>query len=191
MTLSCPSATTNTGRRNSGPMSKRRGTQGVNLAFWSGNEVYWKVRWETSIDGNGTPYRTMVCYKETWGGTPDPSDSRHRYLARPTLCRSRTGAGELADRNDVHGRQLPAGYDHDPLRLFQPSVLAEHRRRRFAAGPNLFACPESARLRMGLRRRERVPAGGSDQSVAVHCIRGHISARTTARRLAPPMSPTA
>ncbi|PWK76985.1 uncharacterized protein DUF4082 [Aminobacter sp. AP02] len=47
---------------------------GVNLAFWSGNEVYWKVRWETSIDGNGTPYRTMVTYKETWGGTPDPSD---------------------------------------------------------------------------------------------------------------------
>ncbi|BCH27589.1 DUF4082 domain-containing protein [Mesorhizobium sp. L-8-3] len=46
---------------------------GVNLAFWSGNEVYWKVRWETSIDGNGTPYRTMVTYKETWGGTPDPS----------------------------------------------------------------------------------------------------------------------
>lgn len=47
---------------------------GVNLAFWSGNEIYWKVRWETSIDGNGTPYRTMVCYKETWGGTPDPSN---------------------------------------------------------------------------------------------------------------------
>ncbi|GLS34283.1 protein of unknown function [Mesorhizobium albiziae] len=47
---------------------------GVNLAFWSGNEIYWKVRWETSIDGNGTPYRTMVTYKETWGGTPDPSD---------------------------------------------------------------------------------------------------------------------
>nr|WP_280113395.1 DUF4082 domain-containing protein [Lutibaculum baratangense] len=48
---------------------------GVNLAFWSGNEVYWKVRWETSIDGNGTPYRTMVCYKETWAHTDiDPSD---------------------------------------------------------------------------------------------------------------------
>jgi len=47
---------------------------GVNLAFWSGNEVYWKVRWETSIDGSGTPYRTMVCYKETWGTSSDPSD---------------------------------------------------------------------------------------------------------------------
>ncbi|WP_406694478.1 N,N-dimethylformamidase beta subunit family domain-containing protein [Singulisphaera sp. Ch08] len=38
---------------------------GVNLAFFSGNEVFWKTRWETSIDGSGTPYRTLVCYKET------------------------------------------------------------------------------------------------------------------------------
>ena len=37
---------------------------GVHLAFFSGNEVYWKTRWENSIDGNGTPYRTLVCYKE-------------------------------------------------------------------------------------------------------------------------------
>jgi hypothetical protein len=31
---------------------------GVNLAFFSGNEVFWKTRWEDS-------YRTMVTYKET------------------------------------------------------------------------------------------------------------------------------
>ncbi len=37
---------------------------GVNLAFFSGNEVYWKTRYEPSIDGSGTPYRTMVVYKE-------------------------------------------------------------------------------------------------------------------------------
>ncbi|MCI0682547.1 MAG: Ig-like domain-containing protein [Gemmataceae bacterium] len=38
---------------------------GVDLAFFSGNEVYWKVRWESSIDASGTPYRTLVCYKES------------------------------------------------------------------------------------------------------------------------------
>ena len=38
---------------------------GVNLAFFSGNEVFWKTRWETSIDGSNTPYRTLVTYKET------------------------------------------------------------------------------------------------------------------------------
>ncbi len=37
---------------------------GVHLAFFSGNEVYWKTRWENSIDGSNTPYRTLVCYKE-------------------------------------------------------------------------------------------------------------------------------
>jgi len=39
---------------------------GVNLSFWSGNEVYWETRWESSIDGSGTPYKTLVSYKERW-----------------------------------------------------------------------------------------------------------------------------
>ena len=38
---------------------------GVHLAFFSGNEVFWKTRWEESLDGSGTPNRTLVCYKET------------------------------------------------------------------------------------------------------------------------------
>lgn len=38
---------------------------GVHLAFLSGNEVYWKTRWESSISAGSTPYRTMVTYKET------------------------------------------------------------------------------------------------------------------------------
>ena len=47
---------------------------GVNLAFFSGNEVFWKIRWENSIDGATTPYRTLVCYKETHADAKiDPS----------------------------------------------------------------------------------------------------------------------
>ncbi len=38
---------------------------GVNLAFFSGNDVFWKIRWEPSTDPSHTPYRTMVTYKET------------------------------------------------------------------------------------------------------------------------------
>src|SRR4051812_10764504 len=38
---------------------------GVHLAFFSGNEMYWKTRYEPSIDGTATPYRTLVSYKET------------------------------------------------------------------------------------------------------------------------------
>ena len=47
---------------------------GVNLAFFSGNEVFWKTRWENSIDGSGTSYRTLVSYKETHANAKiDPS----------------------------------------------------------------------------------------------------------------------
>jgi hypothetical protein len=37
---------------------------GVHLAFFAGNDVYWKTRWEPSIDTSRAPYRTLVCYKE-------------------------------------------------------------------------------------------------------------------------------
>ena len=47
---------------------------GVNLTFFSGNEMFWKTRWESSVDGSNTPYRTLVCYKETLGDAVDPMD---------------------------------------------------------------------------------------------------------------------
>ncbi|HET7871748.1 MAG TPA: N,N-dimethylformamidase beta subunit family domain-containing protein, partial [Terriglobales bacterium] len=48
---------------------------GVNLAFFSGNEFFWKTRWENSTDGTNTPFRTMVCYKETLANAViDPQD---------------------------------------------------------------------------------------------------------------------
>ena len=50
-------------------------TKGVNLAFFSGNEIFWKTRWENSIDGSGTSYRTLVSYKETHANARiDPLD---------------------------------------------------------------------------------------------------------------------
>ncbi|OLC50454.1 MAG: hypothetical protein AUH43_05110, partial [Acidobacteria bacterium 13_1_40CM_65_14] len=48
---------------------------GVHLAFYSGNEVFWKTRWETSTDASRTPYRTLVTYKETHANAViDPAD---------------------------------------------------------------------------------------------------------------------
>jgi glucose/arabinose dehydrogenase len=49
---------------------------GVSLAFFSGNELFWKTRWETSTDASHTAYRTLVTYKETDAGAkidPDPA----------------------------------------------------------------------------------------------------------------------
>ena len=48
---------------------------GVNMAFFTGNEVFWKTRWAPSIDGSNTPNRTLVTYKETHYNAPtDPQD---------------------------------------------------------------------------------------------------------------------
>jgi hypothetical protein len=48
---------------------------GIHLAFFSGNEIFWKTRWESSSDGTNTPYRTLVTYKETHANAViDPAD---------------------------------------------------------------------------------------------------------------------
>ena len=49
-------------------------SNGVHLAFFSGNTLFWKTRWENSIDASKTPYRTLVCYKETYLDVKDPLD---------------------------------------------------------------------------------------------------------------------
>ena len=47
---------------------------GVNLAFFTGNTMWWKTRWANSQYGN-EPYRTMITYKESLDNTQsDPSD---------------------------------------------------------------------------------------------------------------------
>jgi hypothetical protein len=47
---------------------------GVNLAFFTGNTMWWKTRWANSQYGN-EPYRTLITYKESLDSTQsDPSD---------------------------------------------------------------------------------------------------------------------
>src|SRR2546427_6647875 len=67
---------------------------GVHLAFFSGNEVFWKTRWENGLGADGAPYRTLVSYKESHPGTRlDPLDPNvwtgswrdPRYSVAPTL----------------------------------------------------------------------------------------------------------
>ncbi|RAN76514.1 hypothetical protein B5P43_23235 [Bacillus sp. SRB_336] len=46
---------------------------GVNLAFFSGNEVFWRTRWESSQSGPTSANRTLVAYKDTHFNAPtDP-----------------------------------------------------------------------------------------------------------------------
>ncbi len=67
------------GQRTNVEAARDAASNPVSLIFFSGNEVFWKTRWEASIDGTSTPYRTLVCYKETstngtYGSKIDPAD---------------------------------------------------------------------------------------------------------------------
>ena len=69
---------------------------GVNLAFFSGNEVFWKTRWEPSIDGSSTPTaRWSPTRRPTPDAKIDPTAERvDRHLARPAAsARPPTAAG--------------------------------------------------------------------------------------------------
>ncbi len=48
---------------------------GDQLAFFIGNQVFWKTRWENSIDGSNIAARSLVCYKEIFADRViDPAD---------------------------------------------------------------------------------------------------------------------
>jgi hypothetical protein len=51
---------------------------GVNLAFFSGNEVFWKTRYAPAMEkAGGTPGRTLITYKETHFNKPmDPLEPK-------------------------------------------------------------------------------------------------------------------
>jgi hypothetical protein len=50
---------------------------GVNLSFFSGNEMFWKTRWASSQAGTTTPNRTLITYKETHFTEPvDPEEPK-------------------------------------------------------------------------------------------------------------------
>jgi hypothetical protein len=68
---------------------------GVNLAFFSGNEVFWKTRWESSISSDAASHRTMVSDKETHRGDPVAAETGTGRDLRFSLS-SNTGRPENA-----------------------------------------------------------------------------------------------
>jgi methionine-rich copper-binding protein CopC len=108
---------------------------GVNLAFFSGNESYWKTRWETSIDGSGQAYRTLVTYKESkaqakidpapvWTGAwRDPIVSPPYDGGRPENALS--GTAYTVDRGaDNVGTPITVSSDYSSLRFWRNTSVA-------------------------------------------------------------------
>ncbi|WP_162605809.1 DUF4082 domain-containing protein [Jiangella aurantiaca] len=88
---------------------------GVNLAFFSGNEMYWRTRWEPSIAGPATNHRTLVSYKETWSYAKiDPVATEWTGTFRdPRYAAPSTGAGR--PENATTGTAYMVNYSDLPV----------------------------------------------------------------------------
>src|SRR5262249_30338559 len=107
---------------------------GMNLAFFSGNQTFWKTRFEDSIAGPSTPYRTLVTYKEThanaridpqdppiWTGTwRDPRFSPPADGGRPENGLS----GQLFMVNGIQNNAMTVPYAYSRERLWRNTPIA-------------------------------------------------------------------
>ena len=90
---------------------------GVSLMFLSGNEVYWHTRYESSIDGTNTPYRTLVTYKEAWDQAPtDPTGESTSTWRDPRYGNAPGGANP---ENGLTGTMYMANDDDLPVTVTQ------------------------------------------------------------------------
>ncbi|MET7466292.1 DUF4082 domain-containing protein [Nonomuraea sp. NPDC005501] len=105
---------------------------GVNLAFFSANEVFWKTRWENSIDGSGTPFRTLTCYKETHANAKiDPSPQWTGTWRDPRFSPPSNGGqpenaltGTLFRINGVVNDAMTVPAAYGPMRLWRNTSVA-------------------------------------------------------------------
>ncbi len=105
---------------------------GVHLQFLAGNEGYWKARYEPSIDGTSTAYRTLTSYKETWSNIKvDPDPEWTGTWRDPRFAPTSRGAG--VPENALIGTQYQVNFsdlalqvsaDEGKLRLWRNTSLA-------------------------------------------------------------------
>lgn len=106
---------------------------GVHLAFFTGNEAYWRIRWEDVPPGETPAYRVMTSYKETWGnGKIDTSSPEWTGTWRDPRFASPEDGGGLPE-NAVSGTAYQVNYSDLPvtvsaeegrLRLWRHTPLA-------------------------------------------------------------------
>jgi len=67
---------------------------GVNLQFLTGNEGYWRTRYEPAASSDATSYRTLVSYKETWSNAKiDPTSQWTGTWRDPRFAPQSAGGG--------------------------------------------------------------------------------------------------
>ena len=144
---------------------------GVNLIFMTGNEVFWRVRWEPSPITSGS-HETMVCYKETLQNAKvDPSPEWTGTWRDARFTPPATGGAN--PENGLTGTLFKA---INPLTAsdFAIKVPAVYSNRRFwrntsvaTLGPwdDGHVARRHPRLRVEHRRGQRRPTGRSDPAL--------------------------
>lgn len=114
---------------------------GVNLVFFSGNEIYWRVRWATkNQQEHNSDKRTLICHKETldgglvknynkkslieinsdWTGTF--MDARYGHIPQPP----NGVTGQLFMVNAHRQDAMKVHHNHGKLRLWRNTPAASH-----------------------------------------------------------------
>jgi hypothetical protein len=130
---------------------------GVNLAFFSGNEILWKTRWEND-------HRTLVSYKETHANAKiDPAPGVWTGTWRDPRFQSagrRRPAGERAFGHDLHRQFRDAGVA-SAGRGRLPTVVARNQRCEPGSQCDRDARRRHRRLRVGRGFGQWRAPGGS------------------------------
>ena len=161
-TTSCssPAATTSTGRPRSAPSMEQARDAGVNLAFFSGNEGFWKTRWEPSTstappEPDARLLQGHPLHRAAGSGRRGPAPGATRA--------SRPRRRDITPENALTGQSLPGQLRHVARsRCRTPSAQLRMWRNtapRACRRPEPDARARHARLRVGRGRRQRLPAG--------------------------------
>jgi Domain of unknown function (DUF4082)/Cadherin-like domain/Bacterial Ig domain len=103
---------------------------GVNLAFMSGNEMFWQTRFEPSIDGSTTANRTLVSYKDSHFGTVvDPNGTGTGTFEGPTnmggaVMPSNALTGTLFQMDASLPSAITIPYGETQLRIWRNTSVA-------------------------------------------------------------------
>ncbi|WP_245428041.1 DUF4082 domain-containing protein [Bradyrhizobium sp. MOS003] len=103
---------------------------GVNLAFLTGNEIFWKTRLAPSIDGSGSANRTLISYKDTHANALlDPTGQATGNYSDPrfgsTPLPSNQLTGTLFAVNAFRYDTITIPYSMTQLRFWRNSAVAQ------------------------------------------------------------------
>ena len=115
---------------------------GVNLAFFSGNEIYWKTRWAASSAGTSTPDRTIISYKDThFDEQVDPVEPTGTWRDPRLSAAGAQPENALTGQSflvNLGSANITVPSDYKSLRLWRNTAVAS-----LAAGQRVTLAPQT------------------------------------------------